>query len=297
MKNTRYYAAAITAFTIWGFFSLALKPLSVYPSLDILFYRVFSSAVIMLVAAVLLRRKAARDAGKRYAALPPDQKRGLVLQVLGGGLFLMGNWFFFIYVTNQISVKAAAFAYFVCPILTAVLACFFLKEQLNRMQWMAVLLSGIGCGLLAFNSLMNLVYSLVIALSYALYLVSQRKDYGVDRFLVLTLEVVLAALILLPFYPAAAGKAPRVFSFYGPISFIAVFFTIIPLYLNLYALKGLRSSTVGILLYITPLLGVIIAVMIYSEKLDTLQYIAYGAIFFSVILFHVRLKGSVLTSS
>ena len=49
MKTYKYYFAAFTAFLIWGFFSLALKPLRNFPSLDILFYRVFLSSIVMLL--------------------------------------------------------------------------------------------------------------------------------------------------------------------------------------------------------------------------------------------------------
>ncbi|WP_228376818.1 hypothetical protein [Chryseobacterium formosense] len=56
MKNLKYYLAAIFAFATWGTFSLVLKPLHDYASLDILFYRVFSCAVIMSVVSLLFRR-------------------------------------------------------------------------------------------------------------------------------------------------------------------------------------------------------------------------------------------------
>jgi chloramphenicol-sensitive protein RarD len=287
MKNTRYYVAAIAAFTIWGFFSLVLKPLSVYPSLDILFYRVFSSAAVMLLISSIARRKTWRTAKGMYAGLPADQQRGLIRQVLGGGMLLTANWFFFIYVMNHISIKAASFAYLICPVLTTVLAYFILKEYLNRWQWIAVLLSLFSCLLLAFNSLTDLLYSLITALSYGLYLVSQRRDHGIDKFLILTLQVTFAALLLLPFYPSYHGKLPTAVSFYGSILVIALFLTILPLFLNLYALKGLTSSTVGILLYINPILNFMIAVLYYHEKLDSLQFVAYGVILFSVILFNI----------
>jgi chloramphenicol-sensitive protein RarD len=288
MKLTKYYVAAITAFTIWGFFSLALKPLSTYSSLDILFYRVFFSAAIMLFINLTVRVKVLSVNKALYAALLPAQKRGVLLQIFGGGLFLTANWFFFIYATNHISVKAGAFAYLVCPILTTVLAYFILREQLNKLQWVAVLLSTAGCVLLAFNSLSDLLYSLIIALSYALYLVGQRRDYGIDKFLQLTLQIIFSALILLPFYPAYKASTPQAFTFYALIIVIATLLTIFPLFLNLYALKGLTSSTVGILLYLTPLAGLIIAVAYFNEKLNALQVTAYLIIACSIILFNIR---------
>ncbi|HLZ88575.1 MAG TPA: EamA family transporter [Puia sp.] len=286
MKNTSHYLAAISAFTIWGFFSLVLRPLAVYPSLDLLFYRVFLSALLMLLTGVLLRRKVWVDNRRLFVSSPDAVKKGVLFQLLGGGLFLTANWFFFIYVTNQVSIKAAAFAYLVCPVLTTVLAWLILKEHLTKGQWVAVLLSAAGCGILAFHHLGDLVYSLVIAVSYALYLVSQRKDYGVDRFLLLSGQILFSALLLLPFYPAWHGPVPQESRFYILMAVIAVLLTIFPLWLNLYALKQLKSSTVGILLYINPVLGFMLALTVYGEKVDALQLSAYGVIVVAVALFN-----------
>jgi chloramphenicol-sensitive protein RarD len=285
MRNASYYLAAIAAFTIWGFFSLVLRPLGHYAALDILFYRVFVSALLMLLSAIV-RRRAWKENRQLFAGLSRRDRRGLLFQLFGGGLFLTFNWFFFIYVVNNVSVKASAFAYLVCPVLTTVLAWAILKEYLSKGQWVAVLLSAAGCGVLAFNHLLDLVYSMIIALSYAFYLVSQRKNYGADRFLLLSGQVIFSALLLLPFYPFYRGPVPREATFYLTIGFIAVFLTIIPLFLNLYALKQLKSSTVGILLNINPLVGFVLALAVFGEKVDVQQIVSYGVIILSVALFN-----------
>jgi chloramphenicol-sensitive protein RarD len=286
MKPATYFAAAVAAFTIWGFFSLVLRPLSDYAALDILFYRVFISAALMLPVSILIRRKVWVANRLLFSQLSRHDRRGLLFQLFGGGLFLTGNWFSYIYVVNNVSVKASAFAYLVCPVLTTVLAWLILKEHLTRGQWLAVLLSAVGCGILAFNHLSDLLYSIVVASSYALYLVSQRKDYGVDRFLLLSGEVLFSALLLLVLYPRFHGPAPQEPRFYVLIIIIAIAFTIFPLFLNLYALKGLRSSTVGILLNINPLVGFILAITIFREKIDVQQVVAYGVILAAVALFN-----------
>jgi chloramphenicol-sensitive protein RarD len=186
-----------------------------------------------------------------------------------------------------VSIKSAAFAYLVCPVLTTVLAWLILKEHLTRGQWLAVLLSAAGCGILAFHHLSDLLYSLVIAFSYAIYLVSQRRDYGADRFLLLSGQTLFAALMLLFFYPSLRGPVPAEPKFYILITVIAIFLTILPLWLNLYALKGLRSSTVGILLYINPVLSFILALTVFGERVDPIQLSAYAVIVVAVALFNL----------
>ena len=286
MKTTKYYLAAITAYTIWGFFSLVLKPIHEYASLDILFFRVFSCCILMLLIAFAFKRKKVQETIENFKALSISGKRKTILLNIGGSFFLMANWFTFIYVMNHISVKATSLAYLVCPILTTLLAYFILHEKLKKTQWMAVGLSISGCLLLSYADIMDMLFSVIIGLTYAFYLVSQRVNKGFDTFIILTFHITLAALFLLPFYPFYSGPVPTEFTFYFCIEMIAVFFTIIPLFLNLYALSGINSSTVGMLLNINPMIAFALANFVYKEKITPLQIFAYSIIFTAVLVFN-----------
>lgn len=278
---------------MWGFFSLALKPLAAYPSVDILFYRVFSCAVLMLLILALFKRQAVKDAALNYKALPANKKRRLLSLNIGGSVLLTINWFSFIYVLNHISIKAASLAYLVCPILTTLLAWAILHEKLNRLQWGAVGLSIISCVLLSYANIIDMLYAAFVGFSYAGYLVSQRQNTGFDKFIVLTFHIVLSAIMLLPFYPAFGGPVPTAGKFYIYIEIIAVLLTIIPLFLNLFALKKLNSSTLGVLLNINPIIGFTLAGLVYGEHISQIQIISYSLIFISVLVFnaHHLIKG------
>ena len=286
MRLNKYYLAAFTAFVIWGFFSLVLKPLQHYASLDIIFYRIFYATVLLLGINLIFRKKILKndllvlkgmDAKARY--------RTFFLTIIGGFLLIV-NWFLFIYAVNHVSLKSASFAYLICPIITTILAYFILKEKLGKWQWFAVGLSLISCVLLSFGSIRDLVYSLVIALSFAFYLITQRKNNQFDRFVVLTVQMVIAAIVVLPFFPKYSGEVPTAALFYTMLTLIVVVFTIIPLFLNLYALKGMNSSAVGILMYINPLINFFLAVFYFHEAIDALQLISYAIIMLSVIIFN-----------
>ena len=289
MKPNKYYLAAFSAFFIWGFFSLALKPLHNYPSLDILFYRVFFSVALMAVINLVFRRNVMLQNWNHFKALTAKQKKSVVVLTLGGGVFLSSNWFVFIYVMNHVSVKAASLAYMICPILTTILAFFILKEKLSKWQWFAVSISAFSCVLLSFNHFQDIFYSLITAATYAMYLVSQRKNIELDKFLVLTMQLVFTALILLPFYPSYSGDLPTESLFYTCLLVIVVFFTIIPLFLNLYALKGINSSAVGIMIYINPIIGFLLALFYYHEQVSTLQLFSYFLILISIVVFNEKL--------
>ena len=289
MKLNKYYSAAFIAFFIWGFFSFALKPLHNYPSLDILFYRVFFSVITMVLINVVFRRKVMRQNWNHFKNISFKQQRNVVLLTLGGGVFLSSNWFVYIYVMNHVSVNAASLAYLICPIVTTVFAFFMLKETLSKWQWVAVSISFFSCILLSFNHFQDIFYSFITAATYAFYLVSQRKNNDLDKFLGLTIQLIFTAVVLLPFYPKYSGAIPMEPLFYSCMFMIVVFFTIIPLFLNLYALKGINSSAVGIMIYINPIINFLLAIFYYKEQVSFLQLFSYFLILVSIVVFNERI--------
>ena len=289
MTTYKYYFAASTAFLIWGFFSLALKPLQDFPSLDILFYRVFLSSIVMLLINLIFRRKTVKENALLFSNLKANDKKRIIFLTLGGSFLLIANWFVFIYVVNHVNVKAASLAYLICPILTTVFAFVILKEKLSKPQWIAVFISICSCFLLSINHFQDIFYSLIVAASYALYLVSQRKNSEIDKFITLTIQLVFTALVILPFYPSFSGVIPTTPTFYIYLGVIVIVFTIVPLFLNLYALKGINSSTVGIMMYINPIINFLIAVFYYNEEVTTIQLISYFLILISIMVFNEKL--------
>ncbi|MGV3706375.1 MAG: EamA family transporter [Arcticibacter sp.] len=288
MGNLKYYLAAILAFSIWGFFSLVLKPLHTYPSLDILFYRVFSCALIMSAISVVFKRENIKDTHTLFRSLPKKKQRMILWLNIGASIFLTVNWFSFIYVMNHVSVRATSIAYLVCPILTTVLAYYLLHDRLSPAKWFSVGLSFLGCLLLSYTSVTTMLYSTFVGLTYACYLISQNKNAGFDKFLILNFHILISALILLPFYPVYAGPIPTKLQFYFYVEIIAVLYTIVPLFLNLYALSGISSSSVGMILNVNPIIAFILSGLVYHEPLGSLQIFAYVLIFLALVVFNTN---------
>lgn len=296
MNNLRYYLAAILAFTLWGTFSLVLRPLHDYSSSDILFYRVFSCAIIMTFVSLLFKREKLKENIKYILSIPKKNRRDLILLNIGSSILLTANWFSFIYVMNHVSVRATSVAYLVCPIITTILAYFLLKDKLTKLQWLSVFLSLVGCILLSYANMIDMFYSSLIGFTYAAYLVSQNKNKQFDKFLVLNFHILLSALILLPFFPVYSSGLITDFKFYFYVEIIAVMYTIVPLLLNLYALSGISSSKVGMILNINPIIAFVLAGVVYHEPLGSLQIFSYALIFLAVIVFNGKEIFGVKTS-
>jgi chloramphenicol-sensitive protein RarD len=286
LNNKQHYLAGVTAFVIWGFFSIPLRALQQYSAGEILFFRIFFSLAILSFVVLAFKRKDITEAMNRLKALNPTRRNKAIFLTLIGGALLTINWLVFIYIVNNINIKTASFSYLVCPVITAVLGFILIRENLTTQQWVAVALCALSCLLIGLNSVHELGYSVLTAFTYALYLVSQRRNQGFDRIVVLTVQVLFSLFILCFFYNQLVDEIPSSGRFYWIISLIAALFTVLPLFLNLYALNKISAATVGILMYINPILNFSIAFIVFKETVNLLQAAGYLMIIVALVIFN-----------
>jgi chloramphenicol-sensitive protein RarD len=210
----------------------------------------------------------------------------MVILTLLGGILLTINWLAFIYVVNEINIKTASFSYLICPVITAGLGYVLLGEKMVPIQWFAIFLCALSCVLLGMNNVAELGYSLLIAFSYALYLITQRKNQGFNRLIVLGVQVVFAFIILNFFFGQLIGTVVVDVRFYAIVASIALFFTVLPLFLNLYALNKINAATIGILMYINPLINFILAFFVVNETATSVQIAGYAVIALALVIFN-----------
>lgn len=289
MNPSKYILAAIITYFLWGFFSFGLKPIANYPPLDILFFRLYISVFFLVVINFGFRFSKIKNDWRLFKSFDKKKKRKLLGLIVGGSLILMTNWLVFIIVMNHISVQAASLSYLVCPIITTVLAFFILKEQLTKVKWLAVAISIVACLVLSLGHFLDLVYSLVVALTFALYIIIQKSLNIFDSFNLLMTQLLIVAVLLLPMvFVFSSPTIPTEPLFYRCILMIVILFTIIPMFLNNFALKGIDSSTVGILIYLNPIMNFALAMFYYKETVTSTQMIGYGLVLLAILVFNFK---------
>jgi chloramphenicol-sensitive protein RarD len=293
----KHYAAAISAFVIWGFFSIPLRALKGFAAGEILYFRILFSAIILLVIVIGFKKKDMKKDWALFSSLSKASRLEVIGLTLAGGALLTVNWLTFIYIVNNINIKTASFSYLICPIITAVLGYLLIQERLSSLQWFAVALCTLSCIVMGINSTSELGYSILTAFTYALYLITQRRNQGFDRMVMLCIQVLFSFLILNFFYDQLIVSIPVAPSFYVIIASIAVIFTILPLFLNLFALNRINSATIGILMYLNPLFNFSVAFIVFNEGISSVQLIGYLIIGTGLILFNIpnfkKLKAAV----
>ncbi|MFZ6011589.1 MAG: EamA family transporter [Bacteroidota bacterium] len=288
MNNKKHYIAAVSAFVIWGFFTIPLRALKEYSPGEILYYRILFSLLILAVIIFGFKRKTLQKDWSYFKSFDKKKRVQVAALTLAGGALLTVNWLTFIYIVNHMNIKTASFAYLLCPIITAVLGYVLIQEKLTSLQWAAVILCSVSCVLIGMGSTLELGYSFLTASTYALYLISQRKNQGFDRIVILGIQVLFSFVVLSALSDFLIVEVPAAGEFYSLIFLIAALFTVLPLFLNLFALNKINSATIGILMYLNPLFNFTIAFVVFHETISLIQLFGYGIILAALVLFNYQ---------
>lgn len=281
-----YYLTAFLAPVIWGFMAVPVRLVKAWSAEDILRYRILVASGILWSLILLFRKATLRKDYLHLQGLPKTEKKRTLFFIVLASLLIFGNWYSYIYCINHISVQAGAFAYVLCPLITTAAGHFLLKEQLSKIKKGALLLALCSVLLLATGSLTEVLWSLGIGGLYAFYLVLQRVIQGFDKLNGLAIQMAICTIIIAPSLWTNSNPIPESSHFWIVITTIAVAFTIIPLFFSMYALKKVSSSTLGIMLYVNPIIAFILAVTYFGEKIDSRQYWAYGLLVLAVLIFN-----------
>ena len=279
---------------IWGTMSIPLRNIKGFPPQEILYYRIFISILMVWATIGLFRRKALKKDLAFIKTISRPKKIKLFLLTLLSAFLITGNWFTYIYAVNSVSLKAAAFAYMVCPLLTALCGFIILKEQLTREKVIALIVALVSIILLATGSLHEVLWAILIASFYAIYVIVLKVIKDIDKFNFLGIQLILSGLMMLPMYLISSNPFPKETFFWLHIFLIAVVFTIIPLFLNSYALLGMPSSALGILIYLNPIVAFAVAFFYFNEEIDSHQLFAYLLLLLSIVIFNAQLLKNVV---
>ena len=274
--------------------SIPLRNIKGFPPQEILYYRVFVSIVMVWATILIFRRAALKKDIAFIKTLSGSAQTTLLLLTVLSSFLITGNWFTYIYAVNSVSLKAAAFAYMVCPLLTALCGFIILKENLTKAKVIALLIAFVSILLLATGSLHEVLWAILIASFYAVYVIVLKVIKDVDKFNFLGVQLILSGLMMLPMYLVSSNPFPVETFFWTHIFLIAIVFTIIPLFLNSYALLGMPSSALGILIYLNPIVAFTVAFFYFKEKIDLHQLFAYLLLLLSIFIFNAQLLKNVV---
>jgi chloramphenicol-sensitive protein RarD len=277
---TRGALAAALCYLIWGLVPLYWHQLAEVNSLELIAHRLTWSLVF---AAPLLFWLG----GFAEARAALSTGRGFGMNLLSSAL-LTGNWLVYVWGVNHGHVIECSLGYFLVPLLNAALGRWILREQLRRLQTVAIGLAALGVAIQFVQLGRPPWIAIVIALTFGFYgLLRKRSTLG--PLTGLTVETALLApfaiALLLWRNHTGAGALGHASI---PIQLLVLstgVVTAIPLLLFAYGARRIRLTTLGLLQYIAPTVQFTLGVAVFHESFTRERALAFVFIWVGLLLY------------
>lgn len=274
--------AGLAAYILWGFLPIFFKFVEHIDPLMVVAFRVAASLVV--VAIVLAWRG---QMGEVKVALR-DKKAVIKLAI--SAVLVAINWLTFIWAVGNHQVLDVSFGYFINPIVNVMLGMVLLGERLSRMKWVAVGLAACAVAIQAIGLGTIPWIALLLAFSFAFY-GYVRKTVNVGSSAGLMVETIVLFPIAIGYFVLSFFISPSLAYLTDPTNLILLALTgpatAIPLMLFAFATRQLQLSTIGMLQYIAPSMGFVIAIYLFGEPLEIPRLLSFALIWVSLIVFSI----------
>ena len=129
-------AAAVGAFTMWALFPLYLHPLARVPPLQVISHRIVWCCLLVFAWLAIKGQL-----GTVRSALSNPASRW---RLAASAVLISVNWLVYVWAVGNGHVVDSSLGYFINPLVNVFLGVVVLSERLNRAQWTAVALAGLG---------------------------------------------------------------------------------------------------------------------------------------------------------
>jgi drug/metabolite transporter (DMT)-like permease len=253
------YLKVIAAAIIWGSVGVVVRLIDL-PAPVMVFYRVSFASIAILAFIATQRKIGVLAVGKNIYAL----------SLMGTILAL--NWTSYFNSIQLTSIANAALITYTAPVFVAILSPFVLKEKLERITVVTLLVSLIGAALitapsavrLSGQNLSGIAWASASAVTYAtLVLLAKPLTLRVSVLAILFFEELSGAILLSPsllLYDFTIDPLTIFFLF-----ILGAFHTALPAGLYLSGLRDIKAQQVGIFTYVDPVSAVIFAAIFLGE--------------------------------
>jgi chloramphenicol-sensitive protein RarD len=280
----RGIAAAVGAYTLWGFFPAFWPLLEPAAPVEVLAHRIAWTAV--LTAVVL-------TAVHGWRAVRTLRPRGWAM-VSAAACLITLNWGLYIYAVFSGQVVEAALGYFMSPLVSVLLGVVVLREHLRRAQWAAVALAAVAVTVIAVENGGPPLLALTLALSFGLYGLIKRT-VPLPAIASLTAEGVVLGPVAIATIGVFELLGTGTLTGYGAGHVLLLLaagpVTALPLFLYGVAARRVPLSTIGVLMYLNPTLQFLWGVLVNDEPMPATRWIGFILVWAALLVFTADLLG------
>lgn len=273
---------ALVTYILWGLFPIYWRQLHHVDATQLIAHRIFWSFVMLTLVVLGSRQWKKLRASLNIEILKWHAAAGLLLGV---------NWLTYVWAVNNDYIVESSLGYFINPLFSVFLGMVFLKERLRPLQWVPIILAGIGVVYLTYVYGRLPWIALVLAFTFGIY-GFLKKQSALGSLYGLTLEtgiMLLPALGYLTFIGLQGNAAFLQINTKTDLLLIgAGVVTAIPLLTFAKAAQSIPLTMIGLMQYIAPTGQFLIGVLLYKEEFTTSQAIGFVVIWIALIFFWVE---------
>ena len=272
---------ALFTFILWGLLPLYWRLLAPISAAQILANRIlWSFILVMSILAFSGKFKLVKEAlsNKKTARI-----------MVGCAIFIAANWFFYLYGVTNNRVVEVSMGYYINPLLTIVIGMVFLKEKLNRIQALAVLLALAGVLILTIQYGRFPWVAICLAVAFSFYGLLKKKLGKVDSLVGLAMETSLMLPIAVVYLLWTGIEGTGVLGNIGVAKTIlllcSALATVVPLLGFAEAAKRMQLVSLGFLQYIYPSTTLLLGIFVFKEDFTSAHVYSFILIWLGLILY------------
>ena len=270
----------------WGVIgTIFFKFVSFASFIELTVHRTIWTAVLLVLSTSLLRK------WPEFIKIIKKRKNQFLLFL--SGLLVSINWGTWLYAVSVNRLLDSSLGYYIYPIISVFLGRIFLKEKLNKNQFIAVTLVVISLiyFLLKLGELPWI--GLTVAITFSIYGLI-RKKIRVSSDIGLLIETLLISPIAIVLFVYLVNMNMNIFSTAEPILsfylFWSGFMTLVPLFLYTLGFKIIGIGPASMILFLTPTSQFLLGVTYFGEILTLEKFLGFLIIWVAVSIYLNELR-------
>lgn len=290
----KYYLMFVAAMLIFGSNGVFASMLDMSGAQLVLMRTLIGGAVLLIII-LISRSRTPREVLLREK-----------WRLLFAGVCLGANWALLFEAYNLMNVSLATLTYYTAPVLVLVLAPFVLKERQNSLAYVGMLVVVVGMLLVVGTdfgeggvTVTGLVVGLGSAVFYAMLMLVNKKINGVSGLNLTFIEIIIAAVILLPYVFATSGGVPLPTDARGifALLFLCTVNTGFACWLYFSSMNRLPAKAVALMGYFDPVSALVFSAVFLDERLSTVQFIGAVLVLAGALVGQLRSRGFTKTDA
>ena len=270
----------------WGVIgTIFFKFVSFASFIELTVHRTIWTAVLLVLSTSLLRK------WPEFKRIIKKRKNQFLLFL--SGLLVSINWGTWLYAVSVNRLLDSSLGYYIYPIISVFLGRIFLKEKLNKNQFIAVTLVVISLiyFLLKLGELPWI--GLTVAITFSIYGLI-RKKIRVSSDIGLLIETLLISPIAIVLFVYLVNMKMNIFSTAEPILsfylFWSGFMTLVPLFLYTLGFKIIGIGPASMILFLTPTSQFLLGITYFGEILTLEKFLGFLIIWVAVSIYLNELR-------